>query len=111
MAYVNGSQQRGGKAYRQHQTLKKYIRERDNYTCQLCGEEGWIVDHIIPYAISGDSTLNNLRILCHNCNLITRRKRYDANPCTSLDKYFRYIERELKQEIGYGKNKKLYHSL
>jgi|SRR3990167_10954711 len=80
MAYKDGSRTTGGKAYRQHQSLKKVVRERYNYTCQLCGNEGWIVDHIIPWAISHDSTLANLRVLCHGCNLELRRKRKDARP-------------------------------
>ena len=82
----------GGTAYRQHQTLKKYIRERDNYTCQLCGNEGWIVDHIEPWSISHDSTLDNLRVLCHACNLRTRLPRWDANPVKTVDDWYSYIE-------------------
>ena len=70
----------GGSAYRQNQSLKKFIRERDSYTCRLCGKQGWIVDHIIPYAVSHDSTIGNLRVLCHACNLATRRPRKDARP-------------------------------
>jgi len=27
---------------------KRKIRERDNYTCQLCGRPGYDVDHIVP---------------------------------------------------------------
>lgn len=93
MAYQNGSRQRGGKAYRQHQSLKKFIRERDNYTCQLCGKEGWIVDHIIPWTISHDSTLANLRVSCHSCNLKLRQKRKDAT--LNLRDWFVSLEKEL----------------
>ena len=74
----------GGKDYRQHQTLKQYVRERDNYTCQLCGltkdQVGQMdVDHIVPWHISHDSSLDNLRCLCHSCNLIGRRHRQSAS--------------------------------
>ena len=59
----------------QEQTLyKTAIRERDNYTCQLCGEHpAFDVDHIIPYHISKDNSESNLRVLCHSCNLTGRR--------------------------------------
>jgi len=97
MAYKNGSKQVGGKAYRQHQSLKKYIRERDNYTCQICGQEGWIVDHIIPWAISHDSTIPNLRVLCHACNLVLRRRRKDARP--TLERWFADLDAELKSHF------------
>ena len=93
MSFVDGSKQRGGKAYRQHQTLKNAIRERDNYTCQLCGEYGDQVDHIIPYAVSHDSTLSNLRVLCRRCNLATRRQQYNAR--LPLADYYAKLEAEL----------------
>ncbi len=90
-------QKRGGKAYRQNQSLKKFIRERDNCTCQICGNAGWIVDHIIPWAISHDSSVSNLRVLCHSCNLKLRRRRKDARPM--LEHWFADIELELKSTI------------
>ena len=71
---------RGGKAYRQHQTYKKVILERDGYRCQICGcgigdvcnlhlaqVTQLDVAHIIPYPV-GPSTPENQRVLCHPCN-------------------------------------------
>jgi len=83
----------GGKAYRQKTALKIHVRERDGYTCQLCGGYGDQVDHIIPHAISGDSTLSNLRVLCRPCNLSTRRERKDA--ALPYDEWIAWIESEL----------------
>jgi len=97
MSYKDGSRQTGGKAYRQHQSLKEFIRERDDYTCQICGKEGWIVDHKIPWAISHDSTIANLRVLCHACNLKLRCRRKDARPM--LEQWFATIEEELRLSI------------
>ena len=96
MAYKNGSRVTGGKAYRQHQSLKKFIRERDNYTCQLCGKEGWIVDHRVPWAISHDSKIDNLRVLCHACNLKLRRKRSGIH--LHLKDWFAYLDNQLQEE-------------
>ena len=100
MAYKDGSRQKGGKCYRQSQSLKKFVRERGNYTCQICGKEGWIVDHIIPYAVSHNSYISNLRVLCHSCNLKLRRKRKDANPYQRLADWYAYLDTELKQEVS-----------
>ena len=37
--------------------------------CQKCKSEHFLqVDHIKPVAFGGDSNLENLRLLCHNCN-------------------------------------------
>lgn len=92
--YKDGSKQVGGKAYRQHTTLKDSIREQSGYKCAICGGYGDQVDHIIPYAISHDSSLANLRVLCLKCNLATRRQRKDAR--LELDDYFA----DLKSQVG-----------
>lgn len=70
---------KGGRAYRQKQSFKEFIRQRDNYTCQLCGHHpSYEVDHIIPFAEGGLSTPENSRILCSLCNRQTRRTRKDT---------------------------------
>ena len=69
---------RGGKCYRQGKAYHEYIRKRDNHMCQLCGKPGYDVDHIVPYAISGESRPAGMRVLCHKCNVATRRPRKDA---------------------------------
>lgn len=90
----------GGRCYHQSQNIKIFIRERDNYTCRICGEYGDQVDHIIPWGISHDSTISNLRTLCRKCNLATRRERCDARP--SYDEWIEGIRRELATSSGLG---------
>lgn len=56
--------------------LREQIKQRDNYTCQLCGkympdEVGLEIDHIIPVSKGGKTTPDNLQVLCSKCN---RRK-------------------------------------
>ena len=62
-------------------TLKKSIRERDKYTCQLCGKEGIIVHHI-DYD-KKNCNLNNLITLCNSCHTGTNSNR------TKWIEYFR----------------------
>lgn len=57
------------KAYREK------IKQRDNYTCQMCGvsteEQSLLlleVDHIIPVSKGGKSVDDNLQTLCWKCN-------------------------------------------
>lgn len=76
---------------------KDKIRKRDNYTCQICGQPGNDVDHIIPWYISHDNSESNLRVLCHSCNCTTRR--HKSNPYNTLDLYFDYIKAELTQVL------------
>lgn len=85
----------GGIHYSQSLALKTFVRQRDNYTCQLCGKEGWIVDHIIPYALSHSSYLSNLRTLCLSCNLKLRRKRKDSS--LPIEEWEKQIRKELNE--------------
>jgi hypothetical protein len=55
--------------------LRWKIKERDNYTCQICGlstndEKNLLleIDHIIPISKGGISTEENLQTLCWKCN-------------------------------------------
>lgn len=55
--------------------LRNYIKERDNYTCQMCGASAYEhylllleVDHIIPISRGGLSVPENLQTLCWKCN-------------------------------------------
>jgi 5-methylcytosine-specific restriction endonuclease McrA len=62
--------------------LREAVKQRDNYTCQKCGnsvlkEPNLLleVDHIIPVAKGGKTEPDNLQTLCWRCN---RAKGTDA---------------------------------
>ena len=53
--------------------LRREIKERDHYTCQICGkympdEVGLHIDHIVPVSKGGKSIPSNLQVLCSKCN-------------------------------------------
>lgn len=49
--------------------VKKAVFERDR-SCVKCGSSSSLqFDHIIPFSHGGKSELDNLRLLCRNCNL------------------------------------------
>jgi len=49
--------------------LKAEVWERDQGRCQNCQSRYAIeLDHIKPYALGGKTTLENLQLLCRNCN-------------------------------------------
>ena len=55
--------------------LKKFILERDDYTCQACGASlhndfnlKLEVDHIVPISKGGKTDPSNLQTLCRKCN-------------------------------------------
>lgn len=54
--------------------MLKVVR-RDNYRCQMCGktvdDRDIELDHIIPHSKGGPTNVENLRLLCGDCN---RRK-------------------------------------
>ncbi len=55
--------------------LRLQIKERDNYTCKMCGNSTFSepnllleIDHILPVAKGGCTTEDNLQTLCWKCN-------------------------------------------
>ncbi len=52
--------------------IQRTVFERDNGQCVKCGRKDKLeFDHVIPLSRGGSNTLNNLQILCAECN---RRK-------------------------------------
>ena len=56
--------------------LRDFIKERDHYTCQICGISAYTypdvvlhIDHIIPVSKGGKTECDNLQTLCSTCNL------------------------------------------
>lgn len=55
----------------EYENVKMYVRARDNYTCQYCGEKYpdiLEVDHVIPKSRGGTDRADNLVAACHKCN-------------------------------------------
>jgi len=66
--------------------IRKQVYQRDSYTCVLCGAmgqgtthvekiKGFEIDHIKPNAAGGDSSIQNLQVLCRKCNNSKRHYR------------------------------------
>jgi len=55
------------------ETLKRSIRERDNYICQVCSRYGYIVHHI-DYDKKNSSS-ENLIVVCPSCHIKTNYNR------------------------------------
>lgn len=60
---------------------KRVIRERDQNTCQICGQKDKNLqfDHKIPFERNGPTDIINLQILCRTCNV---EKRGACKNCT-----------------------------
>jgi len=56
---------------RRYRGQRERVFNRDGRSCQICGtDEGEMhIDHIIPRKSGGTHDLDNLRVLCKNCNL------------------------------------------
>lgn len=81
---------------------KKNILKRDNYECQYCGKRGgqMTTDHIIPRALSGEDTWENLVCACVECNnrkgnrtLQTANMKLRKKP--KKPSYFTFVLREI----------------
>ena len=50
---------------------KRAVYEKDNFQCSVCGEtdlEKLSIDHINPVSLGGTNDINNLQVLCKECN-------------------------------------------
>ena len=49
--------------------LKRAVWQRDQGKCVQCGSEHALeMDHCVPFALGGETTFENLRLLCRACN-------------------------------------------
>jgi hypothetical protein len=49
--------------------IRAQVWKRDGGKCKICGSQYALeLDHIRPFAVGGETTINNLRLLCRNCN-------------------------------------------
>jgi 5-methylcytosine-specific restriction endonuclease McrA len=49
--------------------IRREVFRRDGGRCAICGSNELIqFDHIIPVALGGNSTVDNLQVLCSDCN-------------------------------------------
>jgi len=69
----------GGKSFEPYSvdwtnTLKRAIKERDFFMCQICGNDNYLVVHHIDYN-KKNSNLDNLITLCPSCHSKTNTKR------------------------------------
>lgn len=68
-------------------SLQKRLIARDGKFCHYCGkpladsvggynEDGISLDHIMPQALGGSDSIDNLVLACRRCNLEKRTKHY-----------------------------------
>ncbi len=56
--------------------VKRRVAERDQHRCVKCGSQRYLqFDHRQPWALGGDHSVENIRILCFHCN---QRARMEA---------------------------------
>ena len=54
--------------------LSRRVRERAHHRCEYCQTSEWLsgqrhpIDHILPRALGGDTTFDNLCLACAACN-------------------------------------------
>lgn len=49
--------------------LRKMVYERDHCRCITCGATDHLsLDHIIPWSLGGEDTMENLQTMCRSCN-------------------------------------------
>jgi hypothetical protein len=64
---MSGRKELGTNKWKRQRLL---VLRRDNNQCYVCGGIANAVDHLIPAAKGGESTLDNLRAICTKCNSV-----------------------------------------
>lgn len=78
------------------------IRQRDDYVCQICGEWGDEVDHIVPIKDGGAMwDGENLQVLCSACHV--KKTRFSWGKFASGTDEWYDEWRRLRKEIADGR--------
>jgi len=81
MCEVDNNKNSNNIDYFTNENKRRVIFERDNWTCQYCGEvvnvENATIDHHIPQSKGGGHTKDNLKTCCFICNSIKSGKSYE----------------------------------
>jgi len=89
---IQGKQYQQGLQYG-FENVKAYIRDRDNYTCQICKKKianiRNEVHHIIPKSKGGSNRPNNLILLCSDCHKKVHTGKVTCSPKLIKNKDFR----------------------
>lgn len=69
------------------EALRKTVISNYGGVCVKCGNEANHVDHILPKAIGGEDSLENLQLLCAKCNT-TKGARLEGKRVTWFHSYW-----------------------
>lgn len=90
-------------SYRKDKSKTRYIRERDNNSCRLCGiTKGKMeVHHIVPRRLNGSNSPNNQVTLCVKCHLkITGSEEYYIDAFTDIVEIYNLLRDAMHVMIG-----------
>lgn len=66
--------------------MRAAVMKRDNHTCQECGSREYPqIDHIHPVSKGGETTVENLQVLCRPCNARKRDRVRKSIPRNSTE--------------------------
>ena len=106
--YIDGKYRKWGNAYRGFgwKELKKKIKIRDEYSCQICGikesDGGYLqVHHIVPYRIFEDNSDDNLITLCAKCHGASEFKFLKVNSIKRIEEKVKVYNISVDEDESY----------
>lgn len=80
---------------------KNIVLNRDNYTCQYCGNHGEFVDHVISSFVGGVGYSYNLVACCGSCNSKKKKKTWVPNNIDVLEKENKQWADKIKEAASF----------
>ena len=96
--------------------IQTMLLKRDGAQCSICGkrltDDNMCIDHIFPRGLGGSDNLDNLRLLCRECNCKYVNSAYSGQ---EFEKYIYEIIRKnedfrnVKLEENVSRDKSIFH--
>ena len=90
---------------------RKIIYDKSKGRCELCGQrlllENMTLDHIVPLSMGGEDSMDNLQVLCYDCNQL----KSNILPDDFMDRIIKIFLHQAEKKCSKDMKLKIIHKL